>query len=85
VSNVHQTNQIKEICQAFPTKNVRIPNGVEVVPGRSQASQNQPRPVSCRPGKSLPGGKEATVIIIVITIAAVIAITVTVTVRIKRR
>jgi hypothetical protein len=32
------------------------------------ASRNQPRPVSCRPGKSFPGGKEATVISIVITI-----------------
>jgi hypothetical protein len=36
-------------------------------------------------GKSLPGGKEATVISIIITIAAVIAITVTVTIRFKRR
>jgi len=38
-----------------------------------------------RSGKSLPGGKEATVISIIITIAAVIAITVTVTIRFKRR
>jgi hypothetical protein len=38
-----------------------------------------------RSGKSLPGGKEATVISIIIAIAAVIAITVTVTIRFKRR
>ena len=52
--------------------------------GAIQASRNQPRPAGCKPGNSLPGGKEATVISI-ITIAAVIAITVTVTIRSKRR
>ena len=38
-----------------------------------------------RPGKSLPGGKEATVISIIVTIAAVLTITVSVIIRVKRR
>jgi hypothetical protein len=75
----------KKSGRGFPLKIVGIPNGVELVPGAITASRNQPRPVGRKPGKSLRGGKEATVISIIVTIAAVIAITVTVTIRIKRR